>query len=98
MRRFLSVSALAVGLALVPGEAPAVWTLTDRIWFAPAPGSLDESGLSLAPGAMEAALRVDRDEWRQALDELREFYEQFGPRMPAQIWNAHADTARRLGL
>jgi phosphoenolpyruvate carboxykinase (GTP) len=68
------------------------------IGHVPAPGSLDETGLALAPGALDAALRVDRDEWRQALDELREFYEQFGERMPTAIWKAHADTARRFGL
>ena len=68
------------------------------IGHVPAPGSLDETGLALAPGALEAALRVDRDEWRQALDELREFYEQFGDRMPAAIWKAHAETTRRFGL
>ena len=68
------------------------------IGYVPAPGGLDTSGLSLSPGAMEAALNVDREEWRQALDELREFYEQFGSRMPAEIWKAHAETARRFGL
>jgi GTP-dependent phosphoenolpyruvate carboxykinase len=54
--------------------------------------------MALAPGALDAALRVDRDEWRQALEELREFYDQFGERMPAAIWKAHAETARRFGL
>ena len=55
-------------------------------------------GSQLPPGALEAALHVDREEWRQALDELREFYEQFGERMPPAIWKAHAETARRFGL
>jgi GTP-dependent phosphoenolpyruvate carboxykinase len=50
------------------------------------------------PGALEAALRVDREEWGQALDELGEFYQQFGDRMPPAIWNAHAETTRRFGL
>ena len=68
------------------------------IGHVPAPGSLDETGLALAPGALDAALLVDPDEWRQALDELREFYEQFGERMPTAIWKAHADTARRFGF
>jgi GTP-dependent phosphoenolpyruvate carboxykinase len=49
-------------------------------------------------GALEAALHVDREEWRQALDELGEFYQQFGERMPPAIWSAHAETTRRFGL
>jgi len=68
------------------------------IGHVPAPGAIDCSGLQMAPGALAAALHVDREEWRQALDELREFYEQFGGRMPPAIWKAHAETARRFGL
>jgi phosphoenolpyruvate carboxykinase (GTP) len=68
------------------------------IGHVPAPGAIDCSGLQMPPGALEAALHVDREEWRQALDELREFYQQFGGRMPPAIWKAHAETARRFGL
>jgi phosphoenolpyruvate carboxykinase (GTP) len=64
----------------------------------PAKGAIDCTGLQMPPGALDAALHVDREEWRQALDELREFYEQFGERMPPAIWKAHAETARRFGL
>jgi phosphoenolpyruvate carboxykinase (GTP) len=63
----------------------------------PAPGAIDLGGLDLPAGRLEAALGCDRDEWRGVLDELQEFYEQFGPRLPAPIWKAHAETARRLG-
>jgi phosphoenolpyruvate carboxykinase (GTP) len=68
------------------------------IGYVPAAGSIDTSGLQLPAGALEAALRVDREEWRQALDELGEFYQQFGDRMPPAIWKAHAETTRRFGL
>jgi phosphoenolpyruvate carboxykinase (GTP) len=79
----------------IHGRGKAVET---PIGHVPAPGALDLSGLSLAPGALEAALHVDQEEWRPALDELREFYEQFGGRVPPAIWKAHAETARRFGL
>ena len=46
--------------------------------------------------SLEAALDCDRDEWFEALDELRGFYAQFGSRLPAPIWEAHAQTARRF--
>jgi phosphoenolpyruvate carboxykinase (GTP) len=68
------------------------------IGYVPAAGALELSGLSLGPGALEASLRVDRDEWRQALAELGQFYEQFGGRIPEAILNAHAGTARRFRL
>jgi phosphoenolpyruvate carboxykinase (GTP) len=68
------------------------------IGYVPAPGAIDCSGLQIPAGALEAALHVDREEWRQALDELGEFYRQFGERMPPAIWKAHTETARRFGL
>jgi phosphoenolpyruvate carboxykinase (GTP) len=79
----------------INGTGQAVET---PIGHVPAPGAIDCSGLRLGAGALEAALHVDREEWREALGELREFYELFGARMPAAIWKAHADTARRFGL
>jgi phosphoenolpyruvate carboxykinase (GTP) len=66
------------------------------IGYVPAPGALDTSGLDVPASRLEAALRCDRDEWFGALDELKEFYEQFGARLPAPIWEAHAETVRRF--
>jgi phosphoenolpyruvate carboxykinase (GTP) len=67
------------------------------IGYVPSPGALDTSGLDIAPARLDAALRCDRDEWTEALDELGSFYEQFGPRLPQSVWQAHADTLRRFG-
>jgi phosphoenolpyruvate carboxykinase (GTP) len=67
------------------------------IGYVPSPGALDTSGLDIAPARLDAALRCDRDEWIEALDELGSFYEQFGPRLPQPVWQAHADTRRRFG-
>jgi len=66
------------------------------IGYVPTPGSLDTDGLDVPAARLEAALHCDRDEWFEALDELRGFYAQFGPRLPAPIWEAHAQTARRF--
>ena len=52
----------------------------------------------MSPRPARRGAGVDSDEWRQALGELGEFYEQFGERMPPAIWKAHAETARRFGL
>jgi phosphoenolpyruvate carboxykinase (GTP) len=79
----------------IHGRGGAVET---PIGYVPTPDALDCSGLPLPSDALERALRVDREEWREALQELREFYEQFGARMPAAIWKAHAETARRFGV
>ena len=77
----------------IHGNAPAVETPVGSI---PAPGSLDLTGLDLPASKLREALAVNPDEWRQALGDLGEFYDQFGPRTPEAIRKAHEETLRRL--
>ncbi|HXH82336.1 MAG TPA: phosphoenolpyruvate carboxykinase (GTP) [Candidatus Tectomicrobia bacterium] len=63
----------------------------------PAPGALDLHGLDMPAARLREALRCDPAEWRAALDDLDEFYEQFGRRLPPAIAERLADTRRRLG-
>ena len=51
----------------------------------------------MTPAQLRQALRCDAGEWLQALDELDEFYEQFGPRLPQTIADTLAKTRRRFG-
>jgi len=67
------------------------------IGWVPAPGALDTGGLDVAPAQLREALRCDAGEWLQALDELGEFYQQFGPRLPQPIAETLAKTRRRFG-
>ena len=79
----------------VQGKADGVET---PIGFVPAPGSLDLEGLNLPAETMEELLRVDRDAWQQELAEQQRFFEQFGERLPQEIWQEHAALAARLGV
>jgi phosphoenolpyruvate carboxykinase (GTP) len=63
----------------------------------PAPGALDTSGLDVTPAKLAAALACDPAEWRSALDEVAEFYRQFGRRLPEAIARTLAETRRKLG-
>jgi len=63
-------------------SAAAVETPIGRL---PAPGSLDLSGLSLAPGALEELTRVDVDGWTAELPAIREHYAKFGAKLPAGL-------------
>jgi phosphoenolpyruvate carboxykinase (GTP) len=51
----------------------------------PAPEDLELSGLKLAPGALEAALKVDHDAVRAETLQVREYLTQFGERLPADF-------------
>ena len=64
------------------GNANAVET---PIGSLPTPDSLDLDGLSLAEGSLDALLTVDRAGWLQELPLIREYYAQFGDRMPAEL-------------
>jgi phosphoenolpyruvate carboxykinase (GTP) len=66
------------------------------IGFVPSPGALDTQGLGLAPARLAEALRCDAGEWLAALDDLDQFYQQFGSRLPTTIADKLADTRRRL--
>jgi phosphoenolpyruvate carboxykinase (GTP) len=78
----------------IRGTGKAVET---PIGYVPARGALDLDGLDMPPARIEEALRVDAGDWRAALDDLGQFYQDFGPRLPGPIRNAHAETLRRLG-
>jgi phosphoenolpyruvate carboxykinase (GTP) len=67
------------------------------IGWVPKPGALDLDGLDVAPAQLREALRCDATEWLAALDQLGEFYAEFGDRLPAAIARTLADTRRRFG-
>ncbi|HWP34801.1 MAG TPA: phosphoenolpyruvate carboxykinase (GTP) [Thermodesulfobacteriota bacterium] len=67
------------------------------IGYVPRPGAIDRAGLELPDGALDALLRVDPVEWREALPAEAEFLAQFGDRLPAAIREEHEALARRLG-
>lgn len=62
----------------------------------PLASALDLTGLSLAPGALETLLAVDRDAWQKEIDELTRYFEQFEPRLPEGIKQELASLAKRL--
>jgi phosphoenolpyruvate carboxykinase (GTP) len=66
------------------------------IGLVPTPDALDLGGLDISRSAVEAALEYERDGWLQGLGEQRAFFEQFGERLPAPIWDEHERMTRRL--
>jgi phosphoenolpyruvate carboxykinase (GTP) len=67
------------------------------IGWVPAAGALDTGGLEVGPAQLREALKCDAGEWLHALEELDEFYKQFGPRLPRPIADTLATTRRRFG-
>ncbi|MBI2217633.1 MAG: phosphoenolpyruvate carboxykinase (GTP) [Candidatus Rokubacteria bacterium] len=66
------------------------------IGYVPSAGALELDGLDMPAERLRETLRVDRDEWRESLDETDRFFAPFGPRLPGQITASLADTRRRF--
>ena len=63
------------------------------------PGSddLDVDGLDVSADAVEAAVRVDADEWRAELPLIREHFESLGEKLPTPLWDELSALESRLG-
>jgi phosphoenolpyruvate carboxykinase (GTP) len=55
------------------------------IGYVPAPGAIDETGLTLPPDAMRTLLAVDRAEWTRELEEIGGYLASFGDRLPRTL-------------
>ena len=51
-----------------------------------------------AASPLREALRCDAGEWGAALQDLEEFYRQFGARLPREIDEKLTETRRRFGI
>ena len=68
------------------------------IGFVPTPDALDVSGLDLPREKLEAALRVDEEEWRSEIPQIVEWFEQFGEKLPGVLWAELDALKARLGV
>jgi len=62
----------------------------------PAPSDLDLSGLTLRDEDLEALLGVDTEAWLEEIPLIREYYAQFGVKLPAALSNELDELERRL--
>ncbi|MFN2616407.1 MAG: phosphoenolpyruvate carboxykinase (GTP) [Thermoleophilaceae bacterium] len=66
------------------------------IGVVPTPDSLDLSGLELGEQQLDELLKVDPDEWRTQLPQVREHYARFGERLPDELRTQLDELERRL--
>jgi phosphoenolpyruvate carboxykinase (GTP) len=76
------------------GQAEAVET---PIGHVPTPEALDTEGLDMSREDLEAALKVDPDEWKAELPQIQEWFEKFGENLPAVLWTELDGLKARLG-
>ncbi len=62
----------------------------------PTPGAINMDGLGIAREDLEQLLRVDTEEWRRELALIREFFDQFGDKLPGELRDQLTALEQRL--
>jgi phosphoenolpyruvate carboxykinase (GTP) len=68
------------------GKAGGVRT---PIGTVPRPSDLDSAGLAVSPAALDELTRFDAAGWRQEMEQLGTWFEQFGSHLPADLGAEH---------
>jgi phosphoenolpyruvate carboxykinase (GTP) len=79
----------------IEGQAAAQET---PIGHVPTLESLDTDGLDVTDEALEAALRVDAEEWKAEIPQITEWFEKFGDQLPTVLWTELDGLKARLGV
>jgi phosphoenolpyruvate carboxykinase (GTP) len=58
--------------------------------------ALDLDGVDVSPEQMRDLLRVDPGEWREEIPLIREFFDEFGDKLPKQLRDALHELEARL--
>jgi phosphoenolpyruvate carboxykinase (GTP) len=66
------------------------------IGWIPTPDGIERDGLDLPASSLEELLRIDRADWENEITSQRQFFGQFGARLPEEIQGEHEALARRL--
>ena len=66
----------------IEGSTDAVET---ALGYSPSPGAIDVDGLDVTPADMEAALKVDKDEWLSELPLIDDWFKTIGSKLPAEM-------------
>jgi phosphoenolpyruvate carboxykinase (GTP) len=68
------------------------------IGYVPTAEALDVSGLDVPAEDVEAALRVDVEEWRAEIPQVAEWFGRFGDKLPGVLWAELDALKARLGV
>ncbi len=66
------------------------------IGWVPTPGALDMKGVDLSPAQLQNLLEVDPQDWHEAIELQKEYFEKFGDHTPEGMWEEHRQLAQRV--
>lgn len=68
------------------------------IGFVPYPEDIDLEGLEVSKEQIEKLFAVNPEEWQTELEDIKRFFEQFGDRLPNELWQEFHASAKRLKI
>jgi len=80
-------------LARCRGEADALET---PIGYVPTTESIDLNGLDVSKETMRKLVAINKDEWMEESNRVDSFFQQFGSRLPKEMWEQHKALVERL--
>ena len=66
------------------------------IGYVPVKGDIDTSGLDIADENLDALFTIDPDQWLVEMHSIKEYFNEFGERLPKQLLNEHAKVVDAL--
>ncbi len=66
------------------------------IGYVPIKGDIDTSGLDITDENLDALFTIDPDQWLAEMNEIKEYFNEFGERLPKQLLNEHAKVVDAL--
>jgi phosphoenolpyruvate carboxykinase (GTP) len=80
-------------LGRIHGEIGAAET---SIGYLPHPSGIDVTGLDVTPDVLRDLLAVDRKGWQEVIAGQKEYFKQYGDRMPKELWQQCEALEKRL--
>ncbi|HHY64616.1 MAG TPA: phosphoenolpyruvate carboxykinase (GTP), partial [Clostridiaceae bacterium] len=77
----------------VSGEGKAVKT---AIGYLPTPDAIDIEGLDISAEALKGILSVNKEEWLREVESIKAHYNNYGPKLPKELWNQLYALEKRL--
>mgnify|MGYP000872382705 FL=1 len=77
----------------VSGEGKAVKT---AIGYLPTPDAIDIEGLDISADALKGILSVNKEEWLREVESIKAHYNNYGPKLPKELWNQLYALEKRL--
>jgi phosphoenolpyruvate carboxykinase (GTP) len=73
-----------------------IGALDSPIGYLPNPADLDVGGLAVSDADLEQLLTIDHDQWRTEMQQLGEYFDEFGARVPPELRREHRAVLKAL--